>query len=194
MNDLCKRGHPIDGLWKTTGKRYCKTCLNTARRLKRSKTHRGAPRSDDVADSRDRDLSKFHDSVDKTDTCWLWNRGLNNGGYGSFYSTELRTSMPAHRYSYTIFKGTIPAGLQIDHLCRVRACVNPDHLEPKTVAENHKAPGSLCHAAKTHCPQGHEYNEENTQVRGGKRYCKTCNRLYGSYAYKQRNKEVVTNA
>lgn len=112
--------------------------------------------------------------------CWLWTGQLDNYGYGKLYIGDRRKVL-AHRYSYETFIGPIPDGLQLDHLCRVRSCVNPGHLEPVTIAENIArspiAPATI-NAAKTHCPQGHEYTVANTYMRGTSRHCKTCRREY----------------
>jgi hypothetical protein len=82
-----------------------------------------------------------------------------------------------HRVSYEAFKGPIPDGLTIDHLCRNRACVNPEHLEPVTMRVNclrGESPAAV-HARKTHCPKGHEYSAENTyRHKGNHRMCKLC--------------------
>ena len=77
---------------------------------------------------------RFWAKVNKTDTCWLWTASKNWGGYGSFRVNKKKVT--AHRYSYEIYKGKIPNGLQLDHLCRNRACVNPEHHEPVTNREN----------------------------------------------------------
>lgn len=78
-----------------------------------------------------------------------------------------------HRLAYEELIGPIPDGLQIDHLCRNRACYNPAHLEPVTQQENIRR-GYW--AMKTHCPRGHAYDVVNTQWRGNKRRCATCHR------------------
>jgi hypothetical protein len=87
----------------------------------------------------------------------------------------------AHRVSYELHKGPIPEGLVIDHLCRVRHCVNPDHLRAVTHAVNILAGvgrGAL-HARKTHCVNGHEFTAENTRLceGGRRRRCRTCDRV-----------------
>lgn len=85
--------------------------------------------------------------------------------------------VPAYRFAYEFLVGPIPDGLELDHLCRVRLCVNPAHLEPVTHAENNKRAG----VAKTHCKWGHPYNEANTyrrRDRPGNRQCRVCARRY----------------
>lgn len=79
----------------------------------------------------------------------------------------------AHRVSYEHLVGPVPDGMQLDHLCRNRTCVNPEHLEPVTAAENRRRAAVLI----TACPQGHPYDEDNTGIANtGQRYCRTCNR------------------
>ena len=116
--------------------------------------------------------------------CWEWAGALRRDGYGAF-SVGSRTDgtsrqVLAHRVAYELLIGLIPDGLVIDHLCRNRGCVNPDHLEPVTNRENVRrgyvgAMAGARQAAKSHCPQGHEYDEANTYVdRSGGRYCRAC--------------------
>jgi hypothetical protein len=104
--------------------------------------------------------------------CWLWVGGFDCDGYGKF-GTE-----GAHRVAYRIAKGEFPPGFVTDHLCRVIACVNPDHLEAVTQRVNIlRGRGiSAVNARKTHCIFGHEFTPENTYVhpvRGG-RSCRRC--------------------
>lgn len=100
--------------------------------------------------------------------CWLWQGPLMPNGYGQINRTGKLWLI--HRLAYTLMVGEIPAGLQIDHLCRVRNCINPDHLEPVTQAENLRRQG----AAVVECPQGHLYSEENTYRSPSAATCRRC--------------------
>ena len=83
----------------------------------------------------------------------------------------------SHRYAYELTRGPVPEGMEIDHLCRNRACANPTHLEPVTHAENvRRGNGGWNSRAKTHCPQNHPYDEANTGHGSGRRHCRTCGR------------------
>lgn len=120
-------------------------------------------------------LQRFWAKVDVTDTCWLWTGARTGGGYGNFWTGERYAA--AHRWLYELLIGPVPEGHQLDHLCRVRECVRPHHLEPVTAQENLLRGETIpaAHAAKTHCPQGHPYDEENTIMRArGTRECRTC--------------------
>jgi hypothetical protein len=123
--------------------------------------------------------------VDKSGDCWLWTGPLTRDGYGK--TTFRGQSIVPHRIAYEELVGPIPEGLVIDHLCRVRNCVNPDHLEPVTFRENvlrGVGPAAI-HAAKTHCVNGHPFDEENTYVFKRWRQCRTCNNE-NSRLYRQR--------
>lgn len=115
--------------------------------------------------------------VTKTDKCWLWDGCVDRGGYGEV-GYESRKVM-VHRLVYELLVGNIPEKYEIDHLCKVRNCINPDHLEAVTRAENCRRSDSpwAKNARKTHCKQGHEFDEINTYyIRTGGRSCKTCSR------------------
>lgn len=110
--------------------------------------------------------------------CWLWT-GTTLRGYGQFgigsKTDGTRRMTYAHRWAYEHFVGPIPDDLQLDHLCRVPACVNPAHLEPVTQLENQRRGKK---ARQTHCVRGHEYTPENTGRNSrGCRLCKTCRAL-----------------
>lgn len=112
--------------------------------------------------------------------CWLWTGAKNNKGYGQLGLTGRGAgSVLAHRLAYNLLVGPIPDGLQLDHLCRNRTCVNPAHLEPVTHQENlRRGIRANQNTGKTHCPQGHPYDDENTyHLRGGGRMCKECSRI-----------------
>lgn len=108
--------------------------------------------------------------------CWEWNLRLDRDGYGQIGIHG--KNWLAHRASYTIFVGPIPDGMQLDHLCRNRRCVNPEHLEPVTQLENGLRGESICvkNMLKNKCVNGHEFTPDNTYIRkGGWRACRICN-------------------
>lgn len=109
--------------------------------------------------------------------CWEWQGALTTGGYG--HLRVAGKSRAAHRLTYEVMRSEIPTGLQLDHLCRVRHCVNPWHLEPVTQAVNMGRGNAGAYlAARTHCPQGHEYAGDNLYVNpAGRRICRTCQRV-----------------
>lgn len=130
----------------------------------------------------ERDVERFFAKVRITgpEECWEWTAGQGTGGYGSFrLGPKPGTDIHAHRFAYTALIGQIPGGLQLDHLCRNRGCINPAHLEPVTLAENvlRGAGITAAHAAQTHCIHGHAFDEKNTRMRpSGGRDCRTCAR------------------
>lgn len=120
---------------------------------------------------------RFWGKVDATGSCWEWIAYVNRYGYGEFH-LEGRAAL-AHRVAYQLLVGSIPEGLQLDHLCRNTKCVNPDHLEPVTGRINtlRGTSPSARHAVKTHCPKGHPYSQDNLHVtKSGQRKCRACNR------------------
>lgn len=106
--------------------------------------------------------------------CVIFTGHLNNNGYGTIATGGRHgKQLYAHRAAYTLLVGPIPDGLVLDHLCRVRRCINPHHLEPVTQEENVRRAS----VERTHCPQGHEFTRDNTRQRPGRgRECRTCNR------------------
>lgn len=117
---------------------------------------------------------RFLSKVDSNGVCWEWTAGRSRG-YGVF-STEGRM-VRAHKYLYEALMGPVPAGLVLDHLCRNRACVNPDHIQAVTSRTNtlRGAGVTAVNARKTHCPKGHPYEGKNVihHKRGG-RGCRAC--------------------
>lgn len=106
--------------------------------------------------------------------CWEWQASLRKDGYGRFMLD--REAVLAHRVCYARLIGEVPIGLVLDHLCRNRRCVNPDHLEPVSERINilRGAGPAAINARKTHCPKGHPFCEGNLYLSGRKRKCKKC--------------------
>lgn len=135
-----------------------------------------------MSDLDEKTVARFWAKVDKAGpvhptlgtACWLWTAALGNG-YGRFSEAAGR-HFNAHRWLYERAVGKVPSGLDLDHLCRVRACVNPSHLEPVTRRVNvlRGAGHPAKNAAKTKCPQGHPYAGDNLRVVAGQRRCRTC--------------------
>ena len=126
----------------------------------------------------------FWKRANKRDGCWVWSGQLNDDGYGIIRRRS------AHRYAYELLVGPIASGLEIDHTCCRRNCVNPSHMETVTHAENNRRAWErgnherICRhrlatmqKAKTHCPNGHVLSGENLVIDGssGARRCRTCN-------------------
>ena len=123
---------------------------------------------------------RFWDKVEEdSGGCWVWTAGLNTHGYGQFRLGDGQCSRGSHRIAYTALVGSVAEGLQLDHLCRIRNCVNPSHLEQVTHRENLRRGDSPTarNARKTTCFRGHDFDKENTYVRkGGGRRCRACRR------------------
>lgn len=107
--------------------------------------------------------------------CWIWQGAVSSTGYGSMSIAGKRYS--PHAVAYQLWHGTpYPkwySGYHLDHRCAVRLCVNPDHLEKVLIRENYMR-GYSVNAAKTHCPQGHAYDAENTYWRTDKPFAREC--------------------
>jgi len=121
------------------------------------------------------------------DGCWEWIASRDPNGYGRIWAEGSRVVM-AHRLVYEMVVGPIPDGLFLDHLCRNRGCVRPDHLEPVTCRENTlrgESPAAIG-ARKTHCLRGHELTAENNYFVQGKRSCRTCRRAANNAYYRRK--------
>lgn len=107
--------------------------------------------------------------------CWVWLRGRDSDGYGIAYVGG--KPRRAHKAAYESMVAPVPAGLQLDHLCRNTSCVNPEHLEPVTPRENVRRSNHITYrtAARPACSHGHAYDVENTRIdKRGHRVCVTC--------------------
>jgi len=146
-------------------------------RLMRSRTNKGLFAKEDWP-------ARFWNQVDTTgahrespqlwDGCWNWLGSIKPDGYAQIRVHGIKKY--AHRVAYELAGLVIPKGMQLDHLCRNRKCVNPLHLEPvsnRTNALRGISPFAE-NARKTHCPSGHPYDEANTKWYQGRRYCKAC--------------------
>lgn len=123
--------------------------------------------------------------------CWLWTGTIVGTGYGHLHWQG--RGRPAHRLMYEFMVVEIPEGLDLDHLCRVRECVNPWHLDPVTRRVNIvRGDAPRLQRGKTHCPHGHEYTVENTILYRGSRFCLTCKRERArEYARKKREARIA---
>ena len=136
-------------------------------------------------------VQRFWLKIDRSggpDACWPWMR-FTNQGYGQLQIGRRRGqhwTLRAHRVAYHLAVGSIGLGLQLDHLCRNRACCNPAHLEPVTNAENRRRAIPYLKLL-THCPAGHAYSEQAYITPRGGRNCRECHRVANrEYARRQR--------
>jgi hypothetical protein len=115
---------------------------------------------------------RFWPNVNKTDSCWLWTAYIKPNGYASFYPGGGRhvPKTYVHRWAWETKNGPVPNGLEIDHLCNIRHCVNPEHLEVVTRRENL----DRRNARHTHCRRGHLMEGDNVYTWRDQRYCRAC--------------------
>ena len=124
-------------------------------------------------------VSRFFKYAGVGDGCWEWTGYVRPNGYGCFAIQYRKPG--AHRYAYQLFRGPIPTGLTLDHLCKNRVCVNPWHLEPVSLRENllrSSDTQATINAKKRACINGHPFDKANTGTQGGGRWrdCRTCRR------------------
>lgn len=176
MRTSCMRGHEYTEQntyieKRVNGeKRRCRIC-NAERARNIRKGIAGLPMLPEISIK-----EYFVQRINKTECCWLWSGSLTDGGYGKIGHSKYRDAL-AHRIAYELFKGPIPKGKQLDHLCRIRACVNPLHLEPVTLKQNvFRGVGITAkNRLKTSCCRGHDFTKENTSfTEEGHRVCKMC--------------------
>lgn len=117
-------------------------------------------------------VERFWSKVEKTETCWLWKGSVSASGYGSAYF--MGAFKKPHQIAYELHAGRIESGLTIDHLCRVRNCVNPAHLEAVSRAENARRARNHCKKTRgERCLRGHSYAVSG-YIRNGKIHCRAC--------------------
>lgn len=167
LKDFHKDGQMPDGRRKT-----CKVCRNAFESRRYRERPLEPPKPQTTSE-------RFWAKVDKQQDCWIWAGSKMKDGYGHL-GVE-RKMVLAHRFSYELSCGPVPDGMHLHHVCENQSCVRPDHLRVVSPIEHKElTPRSIAYQAsqKTHCPQGHPYNEENTYIdKRGSRNCRVCHRL-----------------
>lgn len=153
---------------------YCRRCYTRLRRNGRLEVKRGIRRRDPV--------ERFFEKVDAEGICWQWGGASGANGYGQF-SIQGRTYV-AHRWCWEYLVESIPSEMTIDHLCLNKMCVNPDHLEVVTRAENSRRA-----QFRHHCPKGHSMGDALTCRTTGNRKCRTCHYARNA-AYRRAKREA----
>jgi hypothetical protein len=124
--------------------------------------------------------------------CWLWIGHTMKNGYGKFGHSKKHRSMLAHRESYMLFNGDLVDGLDVDHVCCNRSCVNPEHLVLATRSQNimryRRNTPIDPRRYKTHCKHGHEFTSSNTYIKpNGCRACRQCLSLRSMVSFRKKN-------
>lgn len=168
---------PVSHLCRTQGASLAPMCNAVGGRASRDGDARRCKRCERIAMT---PMQRFEKNVDRDGGCWNWTGQLTgHGGYGTFRpdNSAPQERATAHRWYYEQVVGPVPDGLVLDHLCRNRACVNPDHLEPVTIRENvlRGETEPARNRTKTHCRYGHPLSGDNLVASSrGHRVCRTC--------------------